>query len=64
MSIVVILYIRQQETVLSLKIEGKADRTAKGYKFICRPQIYSSIINKTGPLFLKFIDNDITGPYT
>ena len=30
MSIVVILYIRQQETVLSLKIEGKADRTAKG----------------------------------
>ena len=49
MSIVVFLYIIQQEIVLSLKIEGKADRTAKGYKFICRPQIYSSIINKTGP---------------
>ena len=53
-SIVAILYIRQQETVLSLEIEGKVDRTAKGYKFICRPQIYSSIINKTGPLFLEF----------
>ena len=51
MSIIAILYIRQQETVLRLKIEGKVDRTAKGYKFISRPQIYSSIINKTGPLF-------------
>ena len=54
MSIVAILYIRQKETVLSLKVEGKIDRTAKGYKFICRQKIYSSIINKTGPLFLEF----------
>ena len=29
MSIIAILYIRQQETVLSLKIEGNVDRTAR-----------------------------------